>query len=136
MTLAFDQFLKKLTLVITSLGYNTRASLLHIVIFVTRSFYWYPNICPCPSLELAINGGIVFHKHILFQIVTRTSPDEQSIYLNQRTVIHFRNEFRDWNVVEYLMHILLFCGFVKCTLHIGQPSYIRIVYCGNIVDTA
>ena len=39
---------------------------------VTRSFYWYQNICPCDLGHLwnwPLSRAFVFHKHILFSFV-------------------------------------------------------------------
>ena len=38
---------------------------------MTRSTYWYQDICPCDLAYLwnwPLSGAIVFHKHILFQV--------------------------------------------------------------------
>ena len=76
LTSIFDQFLKKIYI-----GHNflkipgkipdIRASYCTWSFLVTRSFYWYQNICPNAILAfvgLAIIGGIMYHKHILLRI--------------------------------------------------------------------
>ena len=38
---------------------------------LTRSFYWYQNICPCDlghQWNWPLSGAFVFHKHILFHV--------------------------------------------------------------------
>ena len=68
MTLTFDHFLK------FDIGHNflkiLKASILYIIISCDKIFLLvskYLSLWSWPLLELAIIGGIVFHKHILFK---------------------------------------------------------------------
>ena len=69
LTLTFDKFFLKLTLVMTSKIWILELPYCICLFPVTRSFYWYQNICPCDLGHLwnwQLLVAFMFHKHILF----------------------------------------------------------------------
>ena len=67
LTLTFDKFFLKLTLVMTSKIWILELPYCTCLFPVTRSFYWYQNICPCDLGHLwnwQLLVAFMFHKHI------------------------------------------------------------------------
>ena len=63
---------------------------------MTRSFYWYQNICPCDlghQWNWPLSGAFVFHKHILFNYLYHLVPFHQTFYSVYPSIQFENNHF-------------------------------------------
>ena len=69
---------------------------------MTRSFYWYQDICPCDLDHLwnwPLSGAFVFHKRILFKRVCNPqnpSSGTANVYMYLHIAIFY---MQDWGIL-------------------------------------
>ena len=120
LTLTFDLiYFLEMTLVITSKLETLELSYTIWAFLVTRSSYWYQDICPGALGHIwnrPLSGAFVFHKHILFLIWTSKNPCPLKVWLSH---IFTRS------MVFPACHALGACKWIwKCTCNVCMPGHI------------
>ena len=97
-------------------------------ILVTRSSYWYQDICPCDLghlWKLTLSGAFVFHKHILFTPQNwKNNPDKWKL----RKMLGYKKSNQPAYVcldLETNWHIMK-ANYVHCHMNLISQSERRV----------